>query len=224
MKLKIIPIWLSIFLLSSYIITIYTAPGICMLDVLPKAPRKDEPILAFYKLMNPTSVEKRIFYTFHINGKGLKKGSTLLPPYSSKTYQYVYSNPLKMGENINFAIETTMDGKTYTRQVSIPPYPPQIMSSFVSFASFSSSMMESMASSTYYFSVFQEERGGWDPGLAISITLIAILIYIEFTDPSHSKTPGFLKNVREKYTNLAWVLFIIFIGLVYTRIALILMG
>ena len=223
MKLKIIIVWLAILLLGSFCLTTMAGPDLVNVAVVPVVPREDVPIITTFKLNNPTSEATTINYSFYANGELLQHGTSTLGPHSSKTYQYVYRNPLELGEQVNFVVRAESDSKRCEKIVSLPSYPPQIMSSFVSFASFSTSVMGFMASSTYYESSFGSVDEGLNVGLVISIVLIMLLIFLELSEPVLAEgTYVVLRRLRMRYTTMTSVLFIIFMGIVYTKIVMIL--
>ena len=73
--------------------------------VVPEVPRADEPIITTFKLNNPTPEVTTIDYSFYANGELLQEGTSTLASHSSKTYQYVYKNPLELGEQVNFVVK-----------------------------------------------------------------------------------------------------------------------
>jgi len=165
-QLKITIIWLAILLMTSFWLTVKEASDPVSMTVVPEVPREGEPILATFKLNNPFTEPLDSRYQFYANGELLKEGATTIAPNSSKTYQYAYKNPLKLGEQVNFLVSTQSEPWNYEKVLSSPPYPPQVWSSFVSFASFSTSVMSSISTMTYYQSTF-----GNDMGLNIGIIL-----------------------------------------------------
>ena len=191
--------------------------------MLPEVPREGEPIICTFKLNNPTSEATTIEYSFYANGELLQHGTSTLGPHTSKTYQYVYKNPLELGEQVNFVVRAESEGITCEKIVSLPAYPPQIMTSFVSFASFSTSVMGFMASSTYYESSFGAIDEGLNVGLVISIVLIILLIFLELSEPVLAGgIYVVLRRLRIRFSTMTAILFIIFIGIVYTKIMMIL--
>ena len=103
-----------------------------------------------------------------------------------------------------------------------PPYPPQAWSSFVSFASFSTSVMSSMSTMAYYQSNFSNDMG-LNLGILITIVLIALLIFLELTQPViQGKTTAVLSRLRIRISTITWILCIIFTGILYTEVVMIL--
>ncbi|HIH44209.1 MAG TPA: hypothetical protein HA257_03765 [Candidatus Methanoperedenaceae archaeon] len=147
------------------------------------------------------------------------QGQALLAPESSKRYTYMYPEAPAQGERINFLVKTGSGQGSYEKSLSMPAYPPQVWSSFVSFASFSSSMTK-VTSRTYY-----EESLGADnalnAGLIFSIVLILLLIYLELTGALDEKLNATLFGLNIRFSRLSAVLFIIFTGMVFTKVAMI---
>ena len=221
-RLKIIIIWLTILLVGSFWLTVRVGSDPVYLAVVPQVPREGEPIVATFKLNNPSSQAIKAEYQFYTNGELMKEGNATIPPGSSKLYQYAYKNPLPLGEQVNFMVKTESLRGSHEKVVSLPAYPPQIWSSFVSFASFSTSVMGFMSSMTYYEGTFGSDTG-FNIGLLCTIVLIGLLIFLELTQPLlQKKTITILKRLRLRFSNITWILFIIFMGIVYTKVVMIL--
>ena len=221
MHLKIILVWLAIMILGCFCLTTMAGSDPVTIAVIPEVPRADEPVICTFKLNNPDSILHTIDFSFYANGELLQHGTSSLGPQTSKTYQYVYNNPLALGEQVNFVVHAETDGERCEKIVSLPSYPPQVMSSFVSFASFSTSVMGFMASSSYYEDSFSTPDEGMNTSLVISVVLILLLIFIELSEPLPS-SHLVLGRLRIRFTMLSAILFIIFIGIVYTKIVMIL--
>ncbi|GAH58568.1 unnamed protein product, partial [marine sediment metagenome] len=190
--------------------------------VLPEVPREGEAILVTFKLNNPSSELLGIRYQFYANGELLKEGATTIAPNYGKTYQYAYRNLLQLGEQLNFLVKTQSETGNYERALSSLPYPPQVWSSFVSFASFSTSVMSSISTMTYYRSTFGTDMGV-NVGIVAAIALIILLIFLELTQPIlEHRIVAVVGRLRFRFSTITWLLFIIFIGIVYTRVVLIL--
>ncbi len=221
---KLAIVWLAIVLMGSFWLTMRGTSDPISIAVIPQAPREGDPVIATFKLNNPSSESKVIQYQLFANGKLLTEGSTTVGPSSGKTYKYAYENRLQMGEQLSFMVRSKSDQRINEKVVSTPPYPPQVWSSFVSFASFSTSVMSSMASMTYYKSTFGGDLG-LDVGIVISIALTALLIFLEVTQPALASRPvTILRKMRVNFSTLTWILLIIFLGMVYTRIVMVVSG
>ncbi|MBI3931107.1 MAG: hypothetical protein HY325_03695, partial [Chloroflexi bacterium] len=101
---------------------------------------------------------------------------------------------------------------------------PQVWSSFVSFASFSTSVMNFMATMTYYQTTFGSETG-FNVGLIYTVILMALLVFLELSQALlQEKTLTILWGLRLRFNTVSWILFIIFMGIVYTKVMMILAG
>jgi hypothetical protein len=222
LKLKMLVIWLAILLVGSFWLTVHAGTAAVTLTVMPEVPRENEPIVATFKIDNPSSGAESTSYKFYVNGELLKEGTTTISPGFSKIYNYVYENPLELGEQVNFMVEGASGSESFDKAVSLPSYPPQVWSSFVSFASFSTSVMSSMSSMTYYQSSFGADLG-LNVGVVAVLVLISLLIFLELS-PNLTIKGGVavLGRLKSKFSTLTWILLVIFIGMVFTRVAMIL--
>ena len=228
-KLKIIIIWLTVLLLGSFWLTARTGPDSVGLAVLPHVPREGEPIVVTFKLNNPSSQAISTEYRLYANSELITEGNATIPPGSNKTYQYAYENPLLLGEQVHFMVKTESPWGSREKLVSLPSYPPYIWSSFVSFAAFSTSMMGFMSSMTYFQSNFGSQVGA-NMGLLFCLVLMALLIFAELTQVLRQRQPvqrgsiAILGRLRIRFGTVTWILFIIFVGIVYTRVMMYIIG
>ena len=150
------------------------------------------------------------------------EGATTIASGSSKTYKYIYKNPIPLGERLNFVVRMKSEQGDYEKSLSSPPYPPQIWSSFVSFASFSTMVMNSMATSTYYQNSFGEDMR-LNVGLINTSIIMDLLIFLELGQALlREQTTTILGRLRLRFNTITWILFIIFMGIVYTKVMMIL--
>ncbi len=219
---RLVIVWLGILLVVSFWLTVRGTSEPVSMAVIPQVPREGEPIIATFKLNNPSSAALVTRYQFYANGQLLMEGTTSITSGSDKTYKYAYENPVPLGERLNFVVRTQSELGDYEKYLSSPPYPPQVWSSFVSFASFSTSVMSSISSMTYYQGTFGSDMA-FNVGLLCTIILIALLIFLELNQPLlRNKTITILKRLRLRFNAVTWILFIIFVGIVYTQVVMIL--
>jgi len=129
---------------------------------------------------------------------------------------------LQLGEQVTFVVRTTSARGDSEKSVSLPTYPPQIWSSFVSFASFSTTVMGFMSSMTYYQSSFGSGIA-LNVGILVSLVLMGLLVFLELTHPLlQERTIAILGRMRLRFNTVTWILFIIFMGIVYTKVVMIL--
>ncbi len=221
---KLAMVWVAIMLLGSFGLTVRGTSDPVSMTVIPQAPREGEPVIVTFKVNNPSPQAEVTRYQFYANGTLLNEGATTVAPESGKTYKYAYRNPLQMGEQFNFVVTTQSEQGNYEKVLSSPPYPPQVWSSFVSFATFSTSVMSSMSTMTYYQSTFGTEMV-LNVGIIVSIVLIILLIFLELSQPAvEGKAVARLGRLRIRFSTVTWILFIIFMGMIYTKVVMILAG
>jgi len=217
---KLAIIWLVIIVIGCFWLSVRSASDPVVLTVMPEAPKQGEPIIASFQLNNPTDETQPTTYQFYANGTLLKEGATIIAPGANETYQYSYPNPLPVGEQLNFMVSAQSPAGNYEKIVSTPPYAPQVWTSFISFASFSTSVMTSMSSIAYYQGNFGDI--GVNVGVITSIILIFLLIFLELSATRIQGGAVAIGRLRIRFTTLTWILLIIFVGMVYTRVAMIL--
>ncbi|MDP3879581.1 MAG: hypothetical protein Q8Q07_04645 [Dehalococcoidales bacterium] len=221
-RFKIIIVWLAIVLLGSFWLTVQGSLEPVSIGIIPQVPREGESIMVTYRLNNQSPEVLVTRYQFYADGKLLKEGVTMIVPGFGKVYRYAYENPVPLGERLNFLVRTQSEQGEYEKYLSTPPFPPQVWSSFVSFASFSTSVMSFMTTTSYYQSTFGSSVG-FNVGLIFAVILIVLLILLELTHPFlHRKTDAILHKLRLNFNTVTWVLFIIFMGVLYTRVVMIL--
>jgi len=235
MKLKMAIVWLSILLLGGFWLTMEGTSEPVTMAVLPQVPREGEPILVISRLNNPSSSPLVTRYQFYANGELIKDGVATIAPESAKTYKYAYENPLDIGSQLNFVVKTQSKLGNHEKVLSTPAYPPQVWSSFVSFASFSTSVMSSFSTMTYFVTYFQSFQStsilggvgavGLNAGVIFAIVLIGLLAFLEVTRPMVlNKNIAVLGRLKLRFGTVTWILLIIFLGIVYTKVVMILTG
>ncbi|MFC1926483.1 hypothetical protein ACFLWV_01890 [Chloroflexota bacterium] len=219
--LKMAVVAMAILLMGSLWLSGRAASEPVNLVVTPIGPKEGEPVIATYNLNNPSSGPLLTNYEFYVNGELLAEGVTTIPAGSGETHQYVYEDGLKAGDSVNFAIRGWSELGTQEKVVSVPPYPPQALSSFVSFAAFSTSIMSSMSSTAYYNDVFSDIEA--NAGLIATVVLIVLLIFMEMSrHVVQGRSISVMGKLRVRFSALTWILFIVFAGIVYTNIIMVL--
>lgn len=219
-RVKVVIVWLAILLLISFWLTVRGSTEPVSMMVIPQVPREGEPVIAIFTLDNPSPEALVARYQLYADGELLKEGTATIVPGSGKTYKYAYENPIPLGESINFLVRTQSRLGDYEKPLSSPPYPPQVWSSFVSFASFSTSVMSSISTMTYYQSTFGSYMG-LNIGVIYTIVLITLLIFLEMVQALQERTTTILGRLRLRFNTVTWILFIIFMATVYTKVVMI---
>ncbi|MCZ7397528.1 MAG: hypothetical protein O8C59_03340 [Candidatus Methanoperedens sp.] len=229
LNLKIVLAAIGVIFLASISFSLTEKFNPVSITAMPEVPKEGQPILITFNLNNPSMKENLINYEFYANGDLLLKGKELISPYSSRQNTYLYPKSPKLGDKITFLVKTESEQGSFDKTLSTPPYPPQILSSFVSFASFStslisssmsSSMTSSITSQQYYNGAFTNNND-LNVGLIVSIVLILLLIYLELTEHLKERTFTTVGGMRIRFSRLSAILFIIFIGMVFTKVAMI---
>lgn len=220
--LKIAVVWLCVFLLGGFLIAARSSADAITMSVIPEVPKTGEPIVATFKIANPADEPLTTYYQLYINGQLIESGTTTVTPQASAKYQYAYRNSLERGEQVNFLLKTSSSNGNFDKIVSLPAYPSQLMSSFVSFAAFSTSVMSSMLSMEYFNSTFGTSSQ-INTGVIIILILIVLLIFLELSQSIViNKVGGIISRYRASFTILSTILFVIFLGMIFTKVVLIL--
>jgi hypothetical protein len=251
LKIGMIMPVLVVLAIFSYSLQDLSSPVV--LKAFPSVPKEGEPIVVAFTLKNYDNEDKTYRYELYANGGKVIEGETKLPEFSSKNYVYSYRNPLKLGEQVSFHLRVTSPAEVheaspcsavriksscltgeagvYENSISIPAYPPQVWSSFVSFAAFSTAISSlstsistststiSMASMAYYRSTYGFDQAV-NVGVIFSIVLLFILIQVELTEP-FTRALNILGRLKPRFNRLSMVLFIIFMAMVFTEIIMI---
>ncbi|MFC1892908.1 hypothetical protein ACFLYR_02565 [Chloroflexota bacterium] len=218
--LKIFIAWLCIFLLIGFLIASRSAASTVTMSIIPEVPKTGEPIVVTFNLSNPSHEPSTTSYQLYVNGSLVESGTATIAPQAAAKYQYAYENSLERGEQVNFVLKTSSDSGDINKKVSLPAYPPQLMSSFVSLAAFSTSVMSSMVSMEYFGDAFGT-TSGLNTGVIVSIVLIVLLIFLELTQVVRASRKRILGSYRTGFTTISTILFIIFVGMVFTKVVMI---
>ncbi len=225
LDLSIVIAFITLLFLASISVSLHNKSEPISITVFPEVPKEGQPIFITFNLNNPSLKEDIVNYKLYANGVLLMQGGTLLAQASTKQYTYVYPQSPKLGERITFLVKTASVQGESEKILNMPAYPPQVLSSFVSFASFSTSLMgssisTSIAAEPFYTGSFANDNKP-NIGLIFSIVLILLLIYIELTEPLVSNNFTIIRGLRIRFSRLSAILFIIFMGMVFTKVAMI---
>ena len=215
-------IWLVILTTAIFAYAMRASSDMVTLSVMPEVPRKGEPISVAFNLNNTGLSTLPVSYDFIVNGTIVKSGSAVLKPLSTAAYSFNYISEAELGTQTTFVVRAATSQGDYGKAVAVPAYAPQVWSSFVSFASFSTSVMGSMSSMVYYQDSFMQSQG-MQVRLVFAVVLLALLVFRDVTVPvPRGVSGGNLVLLRVKFGVLAAVLLIIFLGMIFTRIVMIL--
>ena len=206
------------------------------LSHFPSIPRENEPFTIRAMIKN-TAVEPRKYsLTMYIDGDAVMASESTFDPLSTQSSTLTLESP-PLGSALRIYAEAIdlETGDKYTQSLLMPQSPPEAWMSFASFSSLTSLLLSSSSSSSssmsssftisYYKNTIglSESTVRWsiNIGLIASITLVALLVFIELTNPGFSDLGPRLKGLRARYSLLTANLLLVFIGLVLTRIVII---
>ena len=218
--LKIAITCLGIFVLVGFLIATKSSANPITMSVIPEVPKTGEPVVATFNISNPSDVSSTTSYQLYVNGKLVESGTITIAPRASAKRQYASRNSLQSGEQVNFVLKTSSDHGDIDKIVSLPAYPPQLMSSFVSFAAFSTSVMSSMISMEYFKDTFGT-TSGINTGTMVTVVLIGLLIFLELTQAVTADKRTIISSYRAGFSTMSAILFIILIGMVFTKVIMV---
>jgi hypothetical protein len=237
-----VALFLSILFLNSWIQIDQTLT----LTYFPSVSRENEPFVVRALVRNVADEPRRIRVTLFVDGLEAFVSESFLEPLATQSSTLTLPSP-KLGTAIRFYAEAVdlETGARFTEAIMVPQSPPEAWMSFASFSSLttmllssssSSSLMSSSSSSSmsssftisYYQSTIGLARApvkwGINVGLAVSIILLVLLTFIELTNPRFGTLGRRLSGLRDRYSLLTANLLLIFMGLVITRIVMIIAG
>lgn len=221
-SLVLVIIWLAIAMSAIFAYGVHSASDLVTVSVMPQAPRKGEPVILTVNLTNPGALASPVSYDILVNRGMVQSGSVVLNPLATRKYSYVYVNDLELGEQAIFTVRASTPHRQVEEVVTVPGYAPQVWSSFVAFASFSTSVMGSITTMVYYQDSFIQNQA-LQVGLVVAVVLILLLLFRELTMSSRHKVSGStMVLLRVKFGVMVAILLIIFLGMIFTRIVMVL--
>jgi len=185
-------------------------------------------------IKNTADEARRYSLRMYVDGEETMYSESTFDALSTQSSTLTLKSP-KLGTALRIYAEATdlETGDTYTQSLLMPQNPPEAWMSFASFSSLTtlllSSSSSSMMSSSFTISYYKNTVGltqsaarlSINIGLIASVTLIALLIFIELTNPVFGNFGLNLKKLRDRYSLLTANLLLVFVGLVLTRIVMI---
>lgn len=217
------------------------------LSYFPSVTRENEPFVVRTLVNNVADEPRRYHVTLFVDGEEVMSSESLFEPHSTQSSTLTLPAP-KLGTAVRFYAEAVdlETGARFSEAIMVPQSPPEAWMSFASFSSLttmllssssSSSLMSSSSSSSsmsssftlsYYQSTIGLARApikwGINVGLMVSVILILLLVFIELTNPQFGNLGRRLSGLRDRYSLLTANLLLIFVGLVITRIVMIIAG
>jgi len=223
---RIVALWALVFSL----ILLHQGFGgsIISIDYFPAFPRCGEPVQVAVKLINPSSTPRLMDVKVYVDGLTVAEWLAHIDGGSIKEYRVIGPSRFRVGEAVRVYVEAldVESGDVYSRLAMIPPFPPEVFTSFVSFASFSSTLMGYMTTLSYYTTTVASitPSEGVNAGLILTLTLIGLLVFMELTDPAYGRISERITHLRRNFTREAIILLIVFLAMVATKIIFIIYG
>lgn len=218
--LRLIVLWCIIVLWGVLWVSSQPSSSPLALKVMPEAPRDGDPLVMRVELTNTSDQEQTYRYGLYSGNETLQQGITTVPPRSSRGYNYVSQAHLTAGQQVSLVARASAGEQSWEQAVALPPYPPQVWSSFVSFASFSTSMMGSISAVSYYREHFTSVNGA-GPGFLLILSLLALAMFQDMTGPlSHLMPHSILGRLHVQFQELLIILALVFVGIAYTMLVL----
>lgn len=207
------------------------------LSCFPASPRGDEPFVVAAAVNNLAGEPQTYSVRMFVDGVQVFASESRLYASSTQSFTYTRTSP-KLGTAVKIYAEA-LDLETGARCSDVflvPPSPPELWMSLAAFSTFAmslssySSAMTSMFTITYYLTTMGVSSTTRQPasilstinvGFTVSITLIGLLIFLQITDPSYTGLESRLTRARSKYGLLAASLLLIFFGMFFTRVMMI---
>ena len=219
-RLRLIVIWFAT--IAALIFWSSSTPdhSTARFTVLPQVPRSGQPLLLTLELSGAKYEGQPFEFELYANGVLVQAGQGSLGPGDFRRYTLSYPYVPGRGQRATFYAKVTTSDSEFSKVVAMPPYPPQVWSSFVSFASFSTSMMGSISTSVAYGANFSP-KVGLNVGLAIVLVLLALCLFQELTHPLKEKgQKSIFLEMHIRFQELLIALLIVFIGVAYTFLVL----
>ncbi len=222
--MKLLMVWFLMIPLALFWITQFRPVEVMQLSVIPVAPKAGDPVVATSHLNNPNSDATQMSYAFYKDGQLLAAGTSEVQGNSTKTFQYAQKQPYGLGDRSAFTMQVTDGSNTRSAQRAVPEYPAMVLSSFVSFAVSSTTLMSSIVSMSYYRAEFATKEV-FDIGVILVMALLGLAVFKEtaFAQPLRStRAFALIDTLSHRFQPILIALAIIFGGIGITRMMLLL--
>ena len=220
LTLRLLIVWLLILPLGAFWFSWLRPEGVAELRVFPTLPKANEPVVATLRVSNPRAALDPARFTLYADGRVVLEGMTAVPGESAKVVQFARALPGPARGSYTASVATTRGALSETHQ--LPEYSPQVLSSFVSFAASSTTMMTSLINMSYYRSSFASSNVV-DFGLVIVLVVLGMTIFVEAMSVNPTRAGRMLLRLGMLAHRLRLVLvalYIVFGGLAVTRLAI----
>ena len=220
LTVRLVIVWLLILPLAAFWFSWLRPQEVASLAVFPVLPKANEPVVATLRVSNPRPTLDPAQVKLFADGRVVLEGTSTIPGASVKVVQFAraLSEPARGSYTANV---TTAHG-ALSESHQLPEYSPQVLSSFVSFAASSTTMMTSLINMSYYRSSFASANV-LDFGLVLVLVMLGMTIFVEAMSVNPAKAGRVLIGLGMLAHRLRLVLvslYIVFGGLAITRLAI----
>jgi hypothetical protein len=220
LTVRLLIVWLLILPLAAFWISWLRPQGVADLSVFPVLPKANEPVVATLRIGNPRTTVDPARFTLYADGHVVLEGATQVAGASAKVVQFARALPEPARGSYTVTVATAHGALNESHQ--LPEYSPQVLSSFVSFAASSTTMMTSLVNMSYYRSSFVGVNV-MDIGLVLVLVMLGMTIFVEAMSVNPSGAGRLLWSLGVLAHRLRLVLvslYIVFGGLAVTRLAI----
>ena len=203
----------------------------------PTVVKEGEPVVIMVSLNNFGLQPQGYRVSLYVDGVRVLLAEVPVEPISAHLYTYTVASP-GAGAALRVYAEALNvgSGERYVEYLNVPQHPPELLMSFSAFSSFATSLSSTSSSSTslatltYYLNTMglSAESGSVESalnaGIVISVTLISLLLFLEFTDHAYGGVGRRILALRGRYGVLAASLLLIFAGIILTKVVMIIVG
>jgi hypothetical protein len=220
LTVRLLIVWLLILPLAAFWLSWLRPQEVAELSVFPVLPKANEPVVATLSIGNARAELDPAHFTLLADGRVVLEGVTHIPGESAKVVQFARALPAPARGSYTASVTTAHGALSETHQ--LPEYSPQVLSSFVSFAASSTTMMTSLVNMSYYRSSFVSANV-LDFGLVLVLVMLGMTIFVEAMSVNPNRAGRVLWGLGMLAHRLRLVLvslYIVFGGLAITRLAI----
>jgi hypothetical protein len=221
LTVRLVIVWLLILPLVAFWLSWLRPQAAADLTVFPVLPKANEPVVATLRVSNLRETLDPARFTLYADGRVVLEGTTSVPAESVKVVQFARALPQPARGSYTASV-TTADGAVRESH-QLPEYSPQVLSSFVSFAASSTTMMTSLINMSYYRSSFAGTNV-LDFGLVLVLVMLGMTVFVEAMSVNPTRAGRTLLGLGMLAHRLRLVLvslYIVFGGLAVTRLAIV---
>lgn len=218
--IRIAIVWLLILPLAAFWASWLRPAQVASLSVYPVLPKPSEPAVATLRIDNPGEAIDPARVSLYADGRLVLEGTTHVIPEHAKVVQF--ARELSGGAPGSYAATVKSHHGALEESHRLPEYSPQVLSSFVSFAASSTTMMTSLVNMSYYRSAYVRSNV-LDFGLVLVLAMLTLTIFVEAMGINPTRAGRLLFTLGALAHRLRLVLvslYIVFGGLAITRLAL----